>query len=96
MRFLLFGVTDRTGRVNKLKEANRTMCVAARREISRHSVDCSEVQISSSHSVIYLHGKVRPMRGREATFESDVTVLLKALRQRSGIRDVITEWTCIF
>jgi hypothetical protein len=82
--------------VNKIKEANRTMCMEARREISRHNVDCSEVQLTSSHSVIYLHGKVRPTRGREASFESDVTVMLKALRQRSGIRDVITEWTCVF
>ncbi|MDX1934522.1 MAG: hypothetical protein SFU56_18130 [Capsulimonadales bacterium] len=82
--------------MNKIKQANRTMCSDARRELSRHSVDCNEVQISSSHGVIYLHGKVRPVRGREGTFESDITVLIKALRQRAGIRDVVTEWTCIF
>jgi hypothetical protein len=72
------------------------MCTDARREISRYSVDCNEVQINASHGIIYLYGKVRPLRGHEGTFEADVTTMLKGLRQRSGIRDVITEWTCLF
>lgn len=82
--------------VNKSKEANRTMSSEARREMTRYSIDCNEVQVSSNHGIIFLHGRVRPLRGREATFEADVTMMLKGLRQRSGIRDVITEWTCIF
>jgi len=69
---------------------------SARREMSRHSVDCGEVQVSASHGVIYLHGKIRPIRGHEENFELEVTALLKALRQRMGVRDVITDWTCIF
>jgi hypothetical protein len=82
--------------VNKAKAENLEFSRAARREMSRHSVDCGEVQVSASHGVIYLHGKVRPMRGHEENFESGVIALLKALRQRTGVRDVITDWTCIF
>ncbi|GAB4457034.1 MAG: hypothetical protein OHK0029_16030 [Armatimonadaceae bacterium] len=75
------------------KAENREFCNLIRREMSRHAVNCSEVQVQSSHGVIHLHGKVRPMRGMEGTFKSDITNLLKALRQRPGVRDVICEWT---
>jgi hypothetical protein len=75
------------------KTINREMTNDVRREFARHAVNTSEVQVSTSHGVIHLFGRVRPMRGREGTFESDLTNLLKALRQKSGIRDVIAEWT---
>jgi len=81
--------------LNKVKSENLEFSRAARREMSRHTVDCGEVQISASHGVIYLHGRVRPMRGHEENFEQGVTGLLKALRQRMGVRDVVTDWTCI-
>jgi hypothetical protein len=64
--------------------------------MSRHSLDGGEVQVSASHGGIYLHGRVWPMRGYEENFEQSVTALLKSLRQRMGIRDVITDWTCVF
>lgn len=79
--------------MNKAKQENQEMNRATRREMGRHSVDCGEVQVSASHGTIHLHGKVRPMRGHEETFDADLAGLLKALRQRPGIRDVITEWT---
>ena len=82
--------------MSNTKIVNREACTDTRREMSRHSIDCGEVQITSTHGVIRLYGKVRPMRGREATFEEDVTVMLKSLRQQRGVRDVITEWTCRF
>lgn len=64
-----------------------------RHEMGRHSVDCGEVEVSISHGVIHLYGKVRPLSGHEAHFESEVTSLLKALLHRPGIRDVVVEWT---
>jgi len=82
--------------VNKAKQENQEQCRTVRREMGRHSVDCGEVQVSVSHGVIHLHGRIRPLRGHEATFEAAVTGLLKSLRQRSGVRDVITEWTCVY
>lgn len=82
--------------MNKLKAEGQEMCRLVRREMGRHSVDCSEVQVSASHGMIYLHGRVRPMRGHEANFETAVNALIKSLRQRPGVRDVHPEWTCVF
>ena len=70
------------------KENNRHV----RTEMARHSVDCGEVQIQCLHGVIHLYGRVRAMRGHEATFSAERDALLKGLRQRAGIRDVIAEW----
>ncbi len=81
--------------MNKAKAENLEQSRLVRREMGRHSVDCGEVQVSVVHGVIHLHGRVRPMRGHEANFEAEVTALLKSLRQRSGVRDVITDWTCV-
>jgi|GEM_PF-603241 hypothetical protein len=94
---LLYGSegAERRSVVGNAKTENREVCNNIRREMSRHTVNCNEVQISSSHGVIHLFGKVRAIRGYEATFKSDVANLLKALRQKPGIRDVITEWTMI-
>ena len=82
--------------MNKQKTESQEMCRTIRREMGRHSVDCSEVQVSFTHGTVHLHGRVRPLRGHEGGFETSVTGLLKALRQRPGIRDVIAEWTCVF
>lgn len=82
--------------MNKAKAENQDMCRAVRREMGRHSVDCAEVQVSATHGVIRLNGRVRAMRGHEANFETAVNGLLKALRQRPGIREVYPEWTCVF
>jgi hypothetical protein len=79
--------------MNKAKAENQEICRNVRREMGRHSVDCGEVQVSATHGVIHLHGKVRPMRGHEEQFESAIKGLLTALRQKSGIRDVYPEWT---
>ncbi len=81
--------------MNKTKsetlEANRQI----RRELGRHSVDCGEVQVNVSHGTIRLNGRVRPLRGHEENFHEALGNMLKALRQRQGVRDVITEWTMV-
>lgn len=82
--------------MNKAKTENQEMCRQVRREMGRHTVDCAEVQVSATHGVIHLHGRVRPLRGHEANFETAVTALLKALRQRPGIREVYPEWTSLY
>lgn len=73
------------------KEMNRNV----RTEMARHSVDCSEVLVECGHGVIHLYGRVRAIRGHEEAFSAERDALLKGLRQRSGIRDVITNWTII-
>jgi hypothetical protein len=82
--------------LNKAKTENLELGRMVRRELGRHALDCADVQVTATHGVIYLHGRVRPMRGHEATFEQSVTNFLKAVRQRHGVRDVINEWIAIF
>ena len=75
-----------------IKAQNQTLIRLCRTEFARHKVDCSEVQVSASYGVIMLNGKVRAIRGHEESFTTDVQGLLKSLRQRPGIRDVVTNW----
>lgn len=78
------------------KQENQEMGRTVRREFSRHSIDTSEVIVSANHGVITLHGRVRAMRGHEENFETNTNAMLKTLRQRAGIRDVIAEWRADF
>ena len=81
--------------MNKAKAQNQEVGRQVRREMGRHSVDCSEVQVSASHGVIHLHGRVRALRGHEEILDAEIASFLKSLRSRQGVRDVITEWTRI-
>ncbi len=82
--------------MNNKKTENLEATRAVRREMARHSVDTSEIQVQCSHGNVTLHGRLRPLRGHEAAFEANAAGLLKALRARPGIRDVNAEWTAIF
>ena len=81
--------------MNKAKELQMSQGREIRKEMGRHSVDCGEVLVSLSNGQIHLFGKVRAMRGHEGTFQSDLDSLIKSLRKRNGIRDVITDWTIV-
>ncbi|MBC8141633.1 MAG: hypothetical protein H7Y38_09365 [Armatimonadetes bacterium] len=74
------------------KTENRELTKTIRKEMSRFAVDCNEVIISATHGNISLHGKVRAMKGHEATFESSVNALLTNLRAQRGVKDVHPEW----
>ena len=80
-------------KAQQVRAESQEMCRSVRREMGRHSVNCSEVEISATHGVIHLHGKVRPMRGQEEVFDSALKGMLTSLRQRPGIRDVYAEWS---
>ncbi len=77
---------------NTLKADNMALMRLVRAEMARHAVDCSEVQVTVTYGVIHLFGKVRVRRGHEGNFIADVQTMLKALRQRPGVRDVVTQW----
>jgi hypothetical protein len=83
-------------RLNKAKTENLELGRVVRRELGRHALDCAEVTITAHHGVIYLHGRVRPMRGHETVFELSVSNFLKVVRQRPGVREVIAEWVAIY
>ena len=61
--------------------------------MARRCLETGEVQVSAMHGVIRLTGTVRPMRGHEEEFEEELNTLHRVLKQRSGIRDVVMDWT---
>ena len=63
-----------------------------RRELARFSIDISETIVASTHGVVHLNGRVRPIRGHENDFNEEVTKVQRVLRQRPGVRDVLMEW----
>lgn len=75
-----------------MQVADVEMVRMVRREMARHQIDSSEVQVSAMHGVVHLNGRVRPIHGHEDEFEEEVRTLFRVLKQRPGIRDVVMEW----
>lgn len=63
------------------------------RDLAKHPVDISELQLYVSHGVVYLKGKLKTIRGfhEDADLDEELVSICKVLRQRPGVRDVIVE-----
>jgi len=97
VRFVLFALCLQRAQaiVSNKKAESQEQSRQVRKEMARHSVDCSEVTVMVTHGVVQLHGRIRPMKGHEGSFDEAISGLLKGLQQRQGIREVITYWTRI-
>ena len=62
-----------------------------RREMARRPLDCSMVEVYVSHGVVYLRGTIRAMRGHDIDVPHEIAILQTVLKQRAGIRDVVSE-----
>lgn len=68
------------------------MTRAIRREISRRYIDATNVDVRVIHGVVYLKGYIETLRTHQSTNLSDeMEIILRILRTRPGIRDVINE-----
>ena len=76
-----------------MQVADVEMVRAVRREIARHCLDVSETTVSAIHGVVHLNGRIRPLKGHENDFEQEIHAMMKGVRMRSDIRDVILECT---
>ena len=63
------------------------------REIGRHPVDATYMQVHVSHGVVYLTGRLNKMRGyhQDTDLEESLHLIAKAIKQKPGIRDVSCE-----
>lgn len=63
------------------------------RDISKRPVDISNLNVHVSHGVVYLRGRIEKIRGyyEDLDLEQELHIILKLLRQKSGIRDVTCE-----
>jgi osmotically-inducible protein OsmY len=73
------------------KEQNRDV----RAVMARHSLDFGQVSVTVTHGVAYLYGRVRTLRGYESQYREIREAFLKALRAKTGIREVVEQWQVI-
>ena len=73
------------------KEQNRDV----RAVMARHSLDFGQVSVTVTHGVVYLNGRVRTLRGYESQYREIREAFLKALRAKTGIREVVEQWQVI-
>ncbi len=64
-----------------------------RREIARRPIDSTLLHIQINHGIVILRGQVRPMRGHQMDIHEEMQHIVKAIKQRPGIRDVILDVT---
>jgi hypothetical protein len=63
------------------------------REIVKHPLDISELQVHVQHGVVYMSGRVGRIGGfhENVDLHDEWNVVLRILKQKSGIRDVVAE-----
>jgi hypothetical protein len=74
-----------------MAQDQKQLQLMVRRELARRPIDCSMVDIYASHGVVYLRGTVRLVRGHNIDLEQEIKTVMTVLRQRQGIREVISE-----
>ncbi len=58
----------------------------------RQSVDASDLRVTVSSGVVYLAGKIKPMKTEAAVdIRKEIAIVEKTLRTIPGIRDVIDD-----
>jgi hypothetical protein len=65
----------------------------AKREIAKRPVDSSYLDVHVTHGVVYLRGRMEKIRGyyEDLDLHEELIVIIKVLRQKPGIRDVVCE-----
>jgi hypothetical protein len=69
----------------------KEMQLLVRRELARRPIDCSMVDVYVTHGIVYLRGTVRPLRGHDIDLQAEISHLQTILKQKQGVRDVISE-----
>lgn len=60
------------------------------RDIAKHPVDASELQVHVQHGVIYMTGRIGRIRGhfQDIDLTEELNMIVRVLRHKPGIRDV--------
>lgn len=63
------------------------------RDFGKYPVDTSELRVSVSSGVVYLTGRLKPLRGYYDDLDLDevLSAVYKRIRQHSGVRDIIMD-----
>lgn len=57
----------------------------------RNSIDYSLVGIRAIHGVVYLTGRIRPIRGRDVSLQEELGIIVQNIKRIPGVRDVVCE-----
>ena len=63
-----------------------------KKELVRRALDTNEAQVSVMRGLVHFYGRVRPLPGREGSFDEEINSLYKTLKSRSDVTDVVFEW----
>lgn len=72
-----------------VEDAEMTRMV--RREINRRYVDSNNMDVKVMHGIVYLRGYLAHLRGHDTDLREELDIILRILRQKPGIRDVVCE-----
>lgn len=73
-------------------EDKRIALRIAREFTRRQSVDASDLRVTVASGVVYLAGKIRPLKVEAAVdIRKEIAIVEKTLRTIPGIRDVIND-----
>lgn len=63
------------------------------RDIGKHPLDTSDLRVNVSSGVVYLQGRVKPIRGyyEDTDVDEILVTLCKCIRQHPGIRDIVVD-----
>ena len=66
----------------------------ARSIFSKRGIDISQTDFRVANGIAYLRGSIRYIAGgHNVTLEQEMHEVIKALRQKEGIRDVVCDYT---
>ena len=73
--------------------ADASMTRDVLRDLGRRRVDTSNLEVHVQHGVVYLRGRIEKLRGYYADMDlqEELNIILKILRQKMGIHDVVCE-----
>ena len=66
---------------------------AARQELSRRGIDVSRADVRVTNGICTIRGMVSRVSGSEGGLLAEIQLAVKAIRQKSEIRDVVLEVT---
>lgn len=75
-----------------IKETSKDTARLVKKELVRRALDTTQATASVMGATVYLYGRVKPLMGREAEFETEIVALQKSLLTLPDIRTVVAEW----
>lgn len=70
---------------------DKQMQIMVRREMNRRQLDTSDLDIYVYRGVVYLRGTLRAIRGSGRAASDEIGIILRVLRMKEGVRDVVNE-----